>query len=221
MTDEEWLSCCIPEQMVELLNPQQSDRKLRLFAAACCRRIWHLLTDIRGRRIVEISELYADQRASYELLVETVDQAKSSSRATWATKCAAAVRCASYAASRDRYVRASLEAAEASAASEPEPSNAIAYNALRFPEYQAQARFLRDIFGNPLRLVQFDPQWRTANVVDLARTIYEERAFERLPILADALMDAGCADEQVLQHCRSEGPHVRGCWVVDLVLGKE
>ena len=58
-------------------------------------------------------------------------------------------------------------------------------------------------------------------ILDLARTIYDERAFERLPILADALMDAGCADEQIIAHCRGDGPNVRGCWVVDLVLGKE
>jgi hypothetical protein len=80
---------------------------------------------------------------------------------------------------------------------------------------------IRDIFGNPFRPVAFDPRWRTADAVGLARGIYEDRAFDRLPLLADALMDAGCADEQVLSHCRSEGPHVRGCWVVDLVLGKE
>jgi hypothetical protein len=79
----------------------------------------------------------------------------------------------------------------------------------------------RCVFGNPFRPVAFDPRWRTADVLGLARGIYEDRAFDRLPLLADALMDAGCADEQVLGHCRSEGPHVRGCWVVDLVLGKE
>jgi hypothetical protein len=66
-----------------------------------------------------------------------------------------------------------------------------------------------------------DPRWRTSDTLGLARGIYEERAFDRMPLLADALMDAGCDDEQVLSHCRSEGPHVRGCWVVDLVLGKE
>ena len=80
---------------------------------------------------------------------------------------------------------------------------------------------VRDIFGNPFRLVAFEPRWRTSDTVGVARGTYEDRAFERMPILGDALMDAGCADEQVLEHCRSEGPHVRGCWVVDLVLGKE
>jgi hypothetical protein len=81
--------------------------------------------------------------------------------------------------------------------------------------------FMHDIFGNPFRPVAFDPRWRTEYTDGLARGIYEDRAFDRLPLLADALMDAGCADEQVLGHCQSDGPHVRGCWVVDLVLGKE
>jgi hypothetical protein len=80
---------------------------------------------------------------------------------------------------------------------------------------------LRDVFGNPFRPVTLDPAWRTANVVSLARAIYDERAFDRMPILADALEDAGCTSADVLEHCRRPGEHVRGCWVVDLVLGKE
>ena len=78
----------------------------------------------------------------------------------------------------------------------------------------------RDIFGNPFRPAALDPSWLTSTVVTLARGIYEERAFDRMPILADALQDAGCDNEDVLNHCRGPGPHVRGCWVVDLVLGK-
>jgi hypothetical protein len=83
-----------------------------------------------------------------------------------------------------------------------------------------QARFLRDIFGNPFRTVAIDPSWLTSTVVSLAEGIYTDRAFDRLTILADALQDAGCDDPDILDHCRGPGPHVRGCWVVDLVLGK-
>jgi hypothetical protein len=79
---------------------------------------------------------------------------------------------------------------------------------------------LRDLFGNPFRPVAFVTRLCTSDVMSLARAIYDDNAFERLPILADALMDAGCEDEQVIGHCRGPGPHVRGCWVVDLVLGK-
>ena len=79
---------------------------------------------------------------------------------------------------------------------------------------------LRDIFGNPFRPVTADPSWLTSTVVALARTIYYEWAFDRLPILADALEEAGCDDADVLTHLRGDGPHARGCWVLDLVLGK-
>jgi hypothetical protein len=88
-------------------------------------------------------------------------------------------------------------------------------------ESQVQASILRDIFGNPFRPVTLDPRWLTSSVLDLTRIIYDDRAFERMPILADALMDAGCNSEEIIAHCRSDGPHVRGCWVVDLILGKE
>lgn len=80
--------------------------------------------------------------------------------------------------------------------------------------------FLRDIHGNPFRPTAAHSEWRTEAVVALATGIYAERAFDRLPVLADALEDAGCADPQVLEHCRGAGLHVRGCWVVDMVLGK-
>ena len=69
-------------------------------------------------------------------------------------------------------------------------------------------------------LLAADPAWLTSDVVALARGIYDERTFDRMPILADALQDAGCDSADILNHCRGAGPHVRGCWVVDLVLGK-
>lgn len=80
---------------------------------------------------------------------------------------------------------------------------------------------LRCVFGNPFRPVVFDPKWWSETATALAAGIYEERAFDRLPILADALEEAGCDHADVLAHCRGSGPHARGCWVVDLVLGKE
>jgi hypothetical protein len=83
------------------------------------------------------------------------------------------------------------------------------------------AALVREVFGNPFRPVQFCPSCLTSDVLALAGTLYEERAFDRLPILADALEDAGCSDAIVLDHCRNPGLHVRGCWVVDKILGKE
>jgi hypothetical protein len=76
------------------------------------------------------------------------------------------------------------------------------------------------VIGNPFRPVAFSPDWRTNTVLTLARQMYELREFSAMPILADALQDAGCDSADVLDHCRGDGPHVRGCWVVDLVLGK-
>jgi hypothetical protein len=75
-------------------------------------------------------------------------------------------------------------------------------------------------FSDPLRYVSLQPCWVTSTVLALAAGIYSESAFDRLPILADALQDAGCNNDDILDHCRGQGPHVRGCWVVDLVLGK-
>ncbi|HJZ53597.1 MAG TPA: hypothetical protein VKE74_01480 [Gemmataceae bacterium] len=96
---------------------------------------------------------------------------------------------------------------------------------LRFSDWlaedAAQCDLLRDIFGNPFRPVAFDAAWRTDTAVSLAKGMYEAREFSAMPILADALQDVGCETEDILTHCRDpKAAHVRGCWVVDLVLGK-
>ena len=98
-------------------------------------------------------------------------------------------------------------------------STAIA-NQICDSEAADEGRLMREILGNPFRPIEFDPSWRTTAVVNLADAIYIDRAFDRLPILADALQDAGCEHEDILAHCRGPGPHVRGCWVIDFVLGK-
>ena len=77
----------------------------------------------------------------------------------------------------------------------------------------------RDVAGNPFRPIVADHAWLTPTVQSIASAIYQDRAFDRLPILADALEEAGCTNAEVLLHCRQPGEHVRGCWVVDLVLG--
>jgi hypothetical protein len=95
------------------------------------------------------------------------------------------------------------------------------------PEWRADcagadaAQLIRDVFGNPFRPVAFAPAWRTDTAVALARQMYESRDFGVMPILADALQDAGCDSADVLDHCRGPGPHARKCWVCDLVLGNE
>lgn len=86
---------------------------------------------------------------------------------------------------------------------------------------KVSAHTIRDIFGNPFRPVGFDPAWRTEHAVGIAAKMYDERDFRAMSILADALEEAGCNNADILSHCREPGVHVRGCWVVDLVLGKE
>jgi hypothetical protein len=83
-----------------------------------------------------------------------------------------------------------------------------------------QCHFLRDIFGNPFRSITFSTAWCTDTAIARARQMYESRDFAAMPILADALQDAGCDNDDILDHCRRPGEHVRGCWAVDLVLGK-
>ncbi|MCI0705613.1 MAG: hypothetical protein L0241_31520 [Planctomycetia bacterium] len=99
-----------------------------------------------------------------------------------------------------------------------------------FPEFHETAnaifnplpQLLRESVGNPFRPVTFTPSWRTDTVLTLAKQMYESREFGAMPILADALQDAGCDNEDILNHCRdTNATHIRGCWVVDLVLGKE
>jgi hypothetical protein len=117
-------------------------------------------------------------------------------------------------------VQAPYEAAEAlSWAAEGQSKGS--YQATRAAEDLAQIALLRDIFGNPYRAVTFPPQWRTDTALALAQQMYESRDFSAMPILADALQDAGCDSSDILDHCRGAGPHVRGCWVVDLVIGRQ
>jgi hypothetical protein len=97
---------------------------------------------------------------------------------------------------------------------------------LNGPELETQtkhhiANLLRDLFGNPFRSVEIHPSWETPLVEVMAGTAYRERDWVCLPVLADVLEDAGCSDSEVLHHLRGPGPHVRGCWVLDLILGKK
>jgi hypothetical protein len=197
-----------------------SNRKLRLLSCACCRYIWELLADSRSRRLVEAAEQFA------EGLTSTVELAAADLEAIQVTEffefweqSAIHAAVATFGLGIDMKPFNARLALERSLCA---TLTAIEWDPRDYKvEAKIQCTLIHDIFGNPFRPVAFDPRWRTADSVGVARGIYEDRAFERMPILADALMDAGCADEQVLGHCRGAGPHVRGCWVVDLVLGKE
>jgi hypothetical protein len=199
MTEAEWLNTPDSQRMLTALSGfRASARKLRLFAVACCRRGWDNLRFAAHRRAVDIAERYADGEATDREL----------------SRCRRAVE------------RLYKELGDDDLDSHWSVLGATEFNLMdgaqqvRVIISPLRCEVLSDIFGNPFRAVTLDSRWRTTNVIDLARTIYEERAFDRLPILADALMDAGCANEDILEHCRGPGPHMRGCWVVDLLLEK-
>jgi hypothetical protein len=217
MTEQEWLQDTDPQPMLEYLRGKASDRKFRLFAVACCRRIWNLLADPRSRRAVRVAECHADSRLADHELAAVVRGARRSARglerqraggteptvADWAYQAAALVADGPPHQTAEYAARASGDGAER----------------------QAQADLLRCIFGPiPFRSVSLDPAWLTWHdglLVSMARQMYDSRDFRDMPILADALEEAGCQDQDILDHCRSGGEHVRGCWVVDGLLGKE
>jgi hypothetical protein len=118
------------------------------------------------------------------------------------------------------YLLGTLHQAEAAVMLATGADPSTDHNTGRNTERPAHVRLIRCTFGNPFRPAHFDPAWRTSAVAALAGPIYADRAFDRLPILADALEDAGCDDQDMLTHCRTDPDHARGCWVVDLILGK-
>lgn len=209
MTEAEWLACADPQPMLTVHWGKASDRKFRLFAVACCRRIWHLLMDERSRNAVEVAERYADS------LVNDVDRLsalRAAYNATWELE-------------RDDW--SDFPAIAVCHTIDPgmgvDAAAVAHYAAVTKDEPSVQAALVRDIFGNPFRPLTIAPLilvWSDATIPKLAQLIYDERRFEDMLILADALMDAGCHDEEILTHCQGAGPHVRGCWVLDLLLGK-
>ena len=237
MTETEWLACTDPGTMLEFVKGNPSDRQLRLIAVACCRRIMHLLPEERNRHAVEVAERYADGAASNDELAQAYADARRIAdecdpvrlaqyqTAEWDAPAAYQADGLHYAAStcaRAAYPKSLAYAAAIEAAGNY--SLAVAMF-LRQPERHAaeearMADLLRDILGDPFRSVSLQPAWQTPNALALAQGIYEGRAFDRLPILADALEEAGCMDADMLSHCRQGGSHVRGCWVLDLILAK-
>jgi hypothetical protein len=229
MTEEEWLNSVNATEMLWILHDQPSDRKSRLYACAVCRRILKTLqlNDLDGALLLgeRFAEGDATDRERLRVLRTVKEKYDCADQKTEIEACRAVIGTIDKTKRWDLDLRFHSRAAAAAAAHDARRRQKTTASDPFWQVYNSrqkeQAAIFRDIFGNPFRPVAFDPRWRSTDATALARGIYEERAFERLPLLADALMDAGCGDEQVLSHCRGEGPHVRGCWVVDLVLGKE
>jgi hypothetical protein len=207
--------------MVDFLGKSATKRKTNLFEAACFRRIWHLLPVAECREAVEVLEQYAEGNASLQDLENAQKEAWDGIlRTDWDKMPGTEGEISAMKQATSAITWGSLDmvmgVAEATAWVKVNTPEAISE-----PEERAQCDLVRDIFGNPFRPVTLDPAWLTPKVKTLAQAIYNNRAFERLPELADALAEAGCSNPDILSHCRGPGPHVRGCWVVDLVLGKE
>jgi hypothetical protein len=222
MTEQEWQTSTDFNAMWNQLEWSASYRKLRLFAVACCRRIWPLIKDERCRRAVEVAERFADGQAS-RLEVEV---AESEARTALPTQHPSkGVTVGTKAWRETRVMHAVARAAWYTAANNARNAAYEVYSVTQLRGLDQgefwQCDLLREMFGNPIHPATTDPSWLTTAVVGMATAIYADRTFDRLPILADALEEAGCTNAGILGHCRGLGPHVRGCWVVDLLLGKE
>jgi hypothetical protein len=228
MTEAEWQSADDPGSMLDGLPGPVSDRKLRLFALACLARVPEPFVPTGVWELYDAFVDYLDGRTTPDEWLDTFSAAKADQlRITFFTIFRPDPMTVARVTSESSVAEVAYRLAWSPGPSGDSPrweSNEQRFAAQeqrRSVERDAQCYLMRDIFGNPFRPVAVDPRWRTVDAIGLARAIYEDRAFDRMPLLADALMDAGCADEQVVGHCRGGGPHVRGCWVVDLVLGRE
>jgi hypothetical protein len=224
--EQAWLSCDDPQRMLTFLRDtgKLSERKARLFAVACCRRIWHLFHHQDVLNGVEVVERFADGQTNLEDLRETDELAMwAGDDATYhSMQEAAAAWAVAEAAHREGFAAATGVLHEVhSVFAEAEAEGRV--------ERVAQAALLRDLFGNPFRPVPLAPsvlRWNGGTVKHLAEEAYEEREWpsgqldpQRLGVLADALEEAG-ADAELVAHLR-EALHWRGCFVLDLLLGKE
>jgi hypothetical protein len=213
--------------MLHFLHSRSSERKVRLFSIACCRRIWHLLPNDSCRNAVDLSELSVEGLATEQQLREVKDRCWGDS---WDKESGLFAyhfgqEAVAYLLHNDAYMAAdgvSWQAAVATGTGKLQ-SDGLHYET-NDVEKAAQSSLIRDIFGNPFRSIALDPawlRWHDGLIVSMSRQMYDSRDFVDMPVLADALEDAGCDIDDILTHCRQPGEHVRGCWVVDLLLGKE
>jgi hypothetical protein len=210
MTEKDYMACNEPTKLIECVHKLTSPRKLRLFACAHCRHLWDLLSEDCFRAAVEVAERHADGLASNKDL----SIAKKESGIALERNGLKGV------------IGRSYSALGAAWSTTRDAATAAIYPTWVFTEdddKKRQRALCLDIFGNPFRPSIVDRGWLAWNdgtVPKIAQAIYDDRCFADMPILADALEEAGCTNADILDHCRQPGEHVRGCWVVDLLLGK-
>lgn len=234
MTESDWLRSDAPDRMLDWLrhSGMASERKLRLFACACYRRIWNLLSgNARAWAAIEATERYSDGEKGEEIAAAAsigffvhppgaplTTQVWGSLR-SWDVDLIRHVKTRMADALRD--ARGAIGFAACVTGGADYLSRRVAN-----PEAGAQANLVRDIFGNPFGQMTIDLAWRTPTVRALAQRAYDERRLPAgtlnpvlLATLSDALEQVGTADE-IVAHMRSPGPHVRGCFVVDALLAR-
>jgi hypothetical protein len=223
MTEAEWLACDDPEAMLNWVGPSASERKLRLFMCACCHRVWPLIMEPHCCGAVEVAELYAEGEADANDLAIACEEAN----LYWADGEAEgdmnAREATTYPVDPDAFE--SADSCASCARSAGHYSDSAEDVSWRRTERAAQAELIRCIFRGPCGTTRgLSPAllcWDEGIIPKLAQAIYEETTFDRSPVLADALEEAGCAADDILSHLRSPGPHVRGCWAIDVILGKK
>lgn len=216
MTEAEWIKSFNPQAMLALVRDKGTDRLWRLLAVACLRGAERQMRYPESRKAIEVAERFADGRATQGELRVARTYAEAAARQAHEDEWEDEVRAnfcwdADYAAMVE--ARKAADAALSCVADTMDPSS--------IPEGLLLPDLLREVFGNPFHWCVVDPIWLTSNdgiARKLAQTIYDRRDFHLSPILADALEDAGCMDADLLEHLRSPGPHVRGCWALDLIL---
>jgi hypothetical protein len=238
-TAAEWAACVNPRLMLTFLRGRTTERKIRLFGVACCRRVWDLITSRRSHEAIEVAERWADGEVSDQVFWAASERAREAygelnryNRRTEGTVRKRvgdrkAINSAMNAVTYAVHWAIGMDGLGLAWSSAAWAARRLDKTTLRF-QHAALADLVRCIFGNPFRGVAVDPAWRTPDVLALARAVYDQRALlsglldnTRLAVLADALEDAGCQDEDILTHCRMGREHARGCWVVDAVWGEE
>ena len=216
MTEKQWLASDNPEALLKYVAGRVSARKFRLTLCGCLRapQVWALLTGPASRRAVEVAEAFVEGAATLQQLGQARTNANAAANRAW------------------RKAHASCPAPSLANRVCWQDGNLSAYTHPSSADQQigrlpALAGLIRDVLGNPFRPPTNPSAWLVPSVVSIAQAAYEERALPsgeldaaRLAVLADALEEAGCSDAEILSHLRSPGQHVRGCWALDLILGK-
>jgi hypothetical protein len=244
MTEREWLEATDPQPMLDWLrhSGKASERRLRLLAVACCRRVLHLTAEGRSRRAVEVAERYADGLAGVAELAQARQGAGAALRESplWSQPDSDAdLEAAASSLHPDSWHAAQGAAWNAAwhpcfMAHEPrERQRRSIPPATPLPSFEDERRsqcvLVREIFGSPFQaaptLAPSLLHWNGGAVVQLAQAAYAERMMPeghldpaRLGVLADALEEAGCDAPEILAHLRAPGPHWRGCWCLDIIL---